>query len=633
MKPVWINGQKVDWQRSELTTGAQTSSIEPKVLAVLQVLVQANGNVVSQQMILDTVWGNVVVAPNALQRCIAQLRKLFSDDAKTQGVIKTHPKKGYSLVATISLSAPVAHINKPVENTPLNIKSSQITKFAVFTLFGILIMLFIGYYFITSRDNQVAEYRTITPLTSSDSIESMPALSADKQMLAYINTQANDEFGDNAQLIIKNLITQKESVLLTNTRFRNGISFSPDNQKISYSETVLIDNTKCAQIMQVALKSKQRKQLTPCKNNFYHSPQWLNSTHLIALKTDKLGNGEFIIFDTSANQQTQLVSKFKSPISFAYNPNSKQIAVISQSDNDKLLLSFAKLNQQESKVITTQSFPLPFNFDSQLQPKWFDENKLLIANNQKIHWFDDTGLIQTTGILTPDTIFSAQTLNNKGDILTVLGNQDMDARLRTWPSNNANSFSDQVIQRSTKIEYAAKFQPNTNNLALISNRTGQSQIWLNEEQNLEQLTHIQGDKISTFVWSPTDNQLAFLANQTIWIKTLGQAETAIKLNFKVIDIYQWWQNQETDYLLLNALLFNKTSNKAEPYIILLNLDKLTFTKEFSGKNYWAQKVSNNSLIMTDHLGHIFKFTDNQKQTITDLDHITVQWRFYWRNGM
>ena len=84
MKPVWIDGNKIDWQRSELITQASTTSIEPKILAVLKVLVEANGDVVSQQLILDAVWKSVVVAPNALQRCIAQLRKLFSDDAKTQ---------------------------------------------------------------------------------------------------------------------------------------------------------------------------------------------------------------------------------------------------------------------------------------------------------------------------------------------------------------------------------------------------------------------------------------------------------------------------------------------------------------------------------------------------------------------
>ena len=37
--------------------------------------------------------------------------------------------------------------------------------------------------------------------------------------------------------------------------------------------------------------------------------------------------------------------------------------------------------------------------------------------------------------------------------------------------------------------------------------------------------------------------------------------------------------------------------------------------------------------MNDHQGHIFKLVNNQKQIIKDLDHITVQWRYYLRNNM
>jgi len=102
--PQWINDHKVDWQRGEVTIATQVKSVEPKAMAVLRVLVEAKGDVVTQQDILNRVWEDVVVAPNALQRCIAQLRKVFNDDAKMQSVIKTHPKLGYSLVAHISLS-------------------------------------------------------------------------------------------------------------------------------------------------------------------------------------------------------------------------------------------------------------------------------------------------------------------------------------------------------------------------------------------------------------------------------------------------------------------------------------------------------------------------------------------------
>lgn len=633
MKPVWIDGNKVDWQRSEITIAASISSIEPKILAVLQVLVEAKGDVVSQQVILDAVWENVIVAPNALQRCIAQLRKLFSDDAKTQRVIKTHPKKGYSLVADISLSAPILDnlIDKPKNKLKPIIKKS-LNQFKIYLFILTAVSLFIGFYSVTSIKSAEKQYKTIEPLTSSDSIESMPSLSNDKQLLAYINTQANDEFGDKSQLIIKNLVTHKKMTLLTDTRFKGGVYFSPDNQYLSYSQVIFTNKTKCAQIMRISLVTRQIEKIIPCKNNFHHSPYWLDKNTLLTLKTDKLGVSELIVFDISSSKKIQLKHDLIKPHAFAYNMQSQTIAIISQSNNGKPFLTFVKLNQELTKITIINNSRLPFNNLNNLQPKWFDDKKLLITKGHKIYWFDASGLIKTTQVLTPDTLFSAQAFNSHGDILAVLGEQDMDVRLRTWEQVNTNEFIDKVIERSTKKEFSGKFQPNTNNIGFISSRTGHNQIWLKDQQSLKQLTHIKNEQINSFIWSKDGNKLAFLTDNALWIKTLNNIEKPLKLNFKVKDIYQWWQDETSNNLLLNASILDKTANKEVSQIISLNLATLAFTTEFKGDNYWAQKISGNTLIMNDHQGHIFKVVNNQKQIIKDLDHIIVQWRYYWREN-
>jgi len=632
MKPVWIDGNKVDWQRSEITIAASISSIEPKILAVLQVLVEAKGDVVSQQVILDAVWENVIVAPNALQRCIAQLRKLFSDDAKTQRVIKTHPKKGYSLVAEISLSAPVLD-NSSIQKTPISTFKQSATQLKLFLPIILGIILLASFYLITSLNNSEKEYKTIEPITSSDSIESMPSLSNDKQLLAYINIQAKDEFADSSQLIIKNLVTHKKTTLLTDTRFKGGVYFSPDNQYISYSQVIFANKTKCAQIMRISLVTRQVEKVIPCNNNFYHSPYWLDKNTLLTLKTDKRGGSELIVFDITSNKKTPLNHDLIKPHALAYNMQSQTIATIAQSNNGKPFLFFVKLNQELTKITIVNSYSLPFNNLNNLQPKWFDDKNLLIAKGHEIYWFDASGLIKTTQVLTPDTLFSAQAFNSHGDILAVLGEQDMDVRLRTWDQLNANAFTDKVIERSTKKEFSGKFQPYTNNIGFISSRTGHNQIWLKDQKSLKQLTHIKNEQISSFTWSKDGNKLAFLTDNTLWVKTLNNPEKPLNLNFKVKDIYQWWQDETSNNLLLNASIFDKAANKEVSQIISLNLATLVFTTEFKGENYWAQKISSNTLIMNDHQGHIFKVVNNQKQIIKDLDHITVQWRYYWRENI
>jgi len=97
----YINDILVDIDRCRLQRGGEIIPLEPKVIQVLEVLARHQGEVVSHQTLLDTVWTNTIVEPSALQRCIAQLRKAFGDDARQQKIITTYPKRGYSLVVEI----------------------------------------------------------------------------------------------------------------------------------------------------------------------------------------------------------------------------------------------------------------------------------------------------------------------------------------------------------------------------------------------------------------------------------------------------------------------------------------------------------------------------------------------------
>ena len=106
MKRFFVNDTLVDTDRCRLQRGNIALALEPKVIQVLQLLARHRGEVVSHQALLDAVWPHTIVEPGALQRCIAQLRKAFGDDARQQKVIATYPKRGYSLVAVVREDIP-----------------------------------------------------------------------------------------------------------------------------------------------------------------------------------------------------------------------------------------------------------------------------------------------------------------------------------------------------------------------------------------------------------------------------------------------------------------------------------------------------------------------------------------------
>lgn len=99
--PYWVADYLIDPSRNQVTRSQKTYVVQPKVLAVLNLLAKRAGQVVSHEELIDTVWPNTHVGPNTLQRCIAELRKMLGDDSKTQAIIKTHYKQGYSLEVSV----------------------------------------------------------------------------------------------------------------------------------------------------------------------------------------------------------------------------------------------------------------------------------------------------------------------------------------------------------------------------------------------------------------------------------------------------------------------------------------------------------------------------------------------------
>jgi tetratricopeptide (TPR) repeat protein len=77
-------------------------------MAVLVYLARTNGSVVSRNEILDAVWPRLAVTPDALSRCLVELRKAFDDGANEPRLIETIPKIG------IRLTQPVTPTHVPI---------------------------------------------------------------------------------------------------------------------------------------------------------------------------------------------------------------------------------------------------------------------------------------------------------------------------------------------------------------------------------------------------------------------------------------------------------------------------------------------------------------------------------------
>jgi TolB-like protein/DNA-binding winged helix-turn-helix (wHTH) protein/lipoprotein NlpI len=76
-------------------------ALEPKAIETLVFLLERRGRLVERDELLNGVWRDSFVTPNALTRIIAQLRRELDDDPKEARIIETVPTRGYRFIAEV----------------------------------------------------------------------------------------------------------------------------------------------------------------------------------------------------------------------------------------------------------------------------------------------------------------------------------------------------------------------------------------------------------------------------------------------------------------------------------------------------------------------------------------------------
>lgn len=94
-----------------LWRGAQPISLRPKAFAVLKLLVEHPGRLVTKQQVLDKIWPDTFIGDAVLKDNIRQLREALDDDARSPRYIETAHRRGYRFIGKLS---------EPIENTVIS---------------------------------------------------------------------------------------------------------------------------------------------------------------------------------------------------------------------------------------------------------------------------------------------------------------------------------------------------------------------------------------------------------------------------------------------------------------------------------------------------------------------------------
>src|ERR1700742_3480912 len=96
---------RIDQQNECLWRGDEMLSLTPRPFAVLRYLVENPQRLITHDELLEALWPETYVQPQALRTYVLELRKVFNDDAGNARFIETVPKRGYRFIAPIEETA------------------------------------------------------------------------------------------------------------------------------------------------------------------------------------------------------------------------------------------------------------------------------------------------------------------------------------------------------------------------------------------------------------------------------------------------------------------------------------------------------------------------------------------------
>lgn len=622
MNEFFVNNFRVDMLRSQIINQADVRSMEPRVLQVLLLLAQNQGQVVSHQEILDAVWPDVVIEGNAIQRCIVQLRKALNDDAKNQTIILTHPKKGYSLVAEVSAQD---------GQTSLDNKSQfRYWRWSVIVLVFCLFLAVL--YFFYSQENKLS-FNKLVPITATDKKEFYPSFSPDGRYLAFNRYLG----GCQSQIWAKDLRSKKEYLLTKDVGIYGQVAWSPDGTQLAFSQKdhcrkqQLLPN--CQSITSIAFflalgKPQETSLLLSCTEKSYGGINWITNER-IAFIANRNGHGDIHSLSIGTGEVSSLFSQANlNPSALTYSQRNKQLVITFMDATNKPNLLFLDLDTGESKTI---GLNVPDVLSGQLwwDPIWHPHKDSFIVS-AKNSLFE----ITLEGNFIQYEFPAAQNIHTpafhpvSANIAASMGVVDLDIGELGWsgsaPTDAENLPIQQILHRSIVEDYNAQYQPNNKGIAFISHQSGDAQIWLEQNGELSQLSHFhQNFRINSYLWSQQSNALIVARKGRLQLLMLDGRSTPLKTPFSVTDVFQWLDEST---LLLSVVHEEKRK------LVQFNINNGNFNTLYNGITQWAQLTPNNHLYFIDQQHRLMMKDNKHIAAVSLLENERVNQKFIYKQG-
>ena len=203
--------------------------LEPKSMAVLTALVEADGEVLSWQALIDAAWAGRVISDDAVHRQVSKLRQALGDEPRQPRYIQTLPKTGFRLLHRRQALPPVA-APPAAQPTDVGWLSSPLQRGLAVAL--ALLMLGFAWALLRGSDNRSsAAEPVIRQLTAQPGLEMLASMAPSGRQLVYARQAAP---GERWQLWVLDIESGSSRVLIADEGHALYPAWSPDGERIAY---------------------------------------------------------------------------------------------------------------------------------------------------------------------------------------------------------------------------------------------------------------------------------------------------------------------------------------------------------------------------------------------------------------
>src|SRR4030088_1926181 len=96
-----LDGVEIDTSRVCLKRDGEERHLRQQAFQVLVYLLEQRERLVTKDELIDYVWRDTAVTDNALEQCLAEIRKVLGDDSRNPRFIKTVPRRGYRFIGKV----------------------------------------------------------------------------------------------------------------------------------------------------------------------------------------------------------------------------------------------------------------------------------------------------------------------------------------------------------------------------------------------------------------------------------------------------------------------------------------------------------------------------------------------------